>query len=80
VLDFRGLCTNSVIEDYAASKPLDCGLGRQSFDFRLIYLFHIIACRRDEIGQIPIVCKYQQPFGIEIEAADGIKPSKRLGH
>jgi hypothetical protein len=77
---FRRLCPNTVFEDYAASQSLDCRLGRQSFDFRLINLFHIVACRRDEIGQISIVCKNQQPFGIEIEAAHGIKPAKRLGH
>ncbi|MDX6713247.1 MAG: hypothetical protein QOH96_4263 [Blastocatellia bacterium] len=80
MFDFRGLCTNSVFEDYAASKPLDCGLGRKSLDFRLIYLFHIIARCRDEIGQITIICKYQQPFSIEIETANGIKPAERLGH
>jgi hypothetical protein len=80
MFDFRGLCTNSVIKDYAAPKTLDCGLRRQPLDLRLIHLFHIISRRRDEIGQITIVCKYQQPFGIEIKTAYRIKPAKRFGH
>ncbi len=44
---------------------------RPAFDLDEVLLFHAVARVGEQLGEVAVVGQQQQPFGVEVEAADG---------
>src|SRR4030095_3093538 len=77
--NFSNLCrgrARAILECHASTQSFNRLLVRNSLQLSFIDFFYFVTSGRHEIGEFTVIGQKQQAFIMEVELADGIKPTE----